>query len=239
MIGAMSIAGVGLVGVGTHAVFTTSSVSAQAITAGTPQVVLWSTDASNGCKTLTAAKNDPVTCSGTLPLNPVGPVGSTFETPASIVYMYNSGNIPVTETSIQIGVTPSSVPADVALYSQANVCLRSWDPTALPTPEAATGWVEATGPLSAAVTLNPTVVENAVTIQPGQQLWYSMDFYAGQDSSCTTGANALQTHGYSDGPHTDTRWWNEVGHNYSTPASLTNAAEGGTLATTFTYNYSA
>jgi hypothetical protein len=241
MVGAMSIAGMGLIGVGAHAVFTTSTVSAQTITAGTPHVLLWSADASNGCTTLAIAIANEGTCNGTLPLNPVGPVGSTFVTPASIVYMYNYGSIPVTETSIQIGVTPSSVPADVALFNQVNVCLHSWDNLS-GTPAA--GWVEARGPLSAAVALTPTVAENPITIAPGQQLWYSMDFYAGTpvspvpaDGGCA--ATNIAPHGYSDGPNTSIAWYTQVGADYATPPSLTNAAEGGTLATTFTYNYSA
>ena len=115
MMGAMSVAGLGLIGVGAHAVFTTSSVSSQTISAGTPSVLLWSANASNACTSLANAQADPSLCSGTLPLNPVGPVGSSFETPASTVYMYNNGNIPVTETSIQIGVTPSNNTNDIAL----------------------------------------------------------------------------------------------------------------------------
>lgn len=245
MIGAMSIAGTGLIGVGAHAVFTTSSVSAQTISAGTPQVLLWSSDSSNGCNSLAAAKGDPNDCSGTLPLKAVGPVGSTFETPASIVYMYNNGNIPVTETSIQIGVTPSNNSADIALFNQANVCIHSWDPSAIGSSPAATqGWVEARGPLSAAVALNPTVVENPVIIQPGSELWYSMDFYAGTavtpattDGGCAS--NLIAAGGYSDGTYTSAAWYAQVGHSYVTPDSLNNFAEGGTLATTFTYNYTA
>lgn len=229
MTGALSVAGFGLVGVGAHAVFTTSSVSAQSITAGTPSILLWSADASNGCTSLAIAQGNPQTCNNTIPLNAVGPVGSTFETPASKVYMYNNGNIPVTETSIQIGVAHSNLAADIALYNEVNVCLHSWDSGA-PGP----GWVEATGPLTTAVALTPTVVENPIIIAPGQQLWYSMDFYAGQDSACSPNG-----HDYSDGTHTNAAWATQIGHGYTTPPSLTNAAEGGTLATTFTYNYSA
>ena len=231
MTGALSIAGLGLVGIGAHAVFTTSSVSAQTITAGTPSVLVWSTDASNGCTSLAIALGNPQTCNNTVPLNPVGPVGSTFETPASTVYFYNNGNIPVTEKSIKIGVTPSNNANDQALYNQVNVCIHNWDNLG-GTPAA--GWVEATGPLWVANTLNPSVNENAVTLAPGQQFWYSMDFYAGQNSSCTPNG-----FGYSDGPHTNTAWAALVGGPYATPPSLTNAAEGGSLATTFTFNYTA
>jgi len=127
MIGVMSLAGLGLVGAGAHAIWTTSSTSSQTITAGTPQVVLSSADASNGCTTIAIAEANPGPCSGTLTLNAPAIVGSTFETPASQVWVTNTGDVPVTETSIQMGASSGGSSADNALYSQMNVCLHSWD----------------------------------------------------------------------------------------------------------------
>jgi len=48
-VGEMSIAALGLVGAGAHAVFTTITSSTQTIIAGTPSVVTWASDASNAC----------------------------------------------------------------------------------------------------------------------------------------------------------------------------------------------
>jgi hypothetical protein len=228
MTGMMSLAGLGLVGVGAHAVFTTQTTSSQTITAGMPQVVLSSADASNGCTTIAIAEANPGPCSGTLTLNPPAVVGSTFETPASQVWVTNTGNIPVTETSIQMGDTVGNA-AGGYLAAQMNVCLHSWDISYGP-PYAGPGWVEANGPLSTAVALNPTVVENAVVIAPGASIWYSMEFYAGQDSLCGTK--------YSDGTHTAATWTAYDGGPYSTPASLLPTAEGGVVTPSFTYNYS-
>lgn len=228
LMGVLSLAGLGLVGAGAHAIWTTSSKSSQTITAGTPQVVLSSADASNGCTTIAIAEANPGPCSGTLTLNPPAIVGSTFETPASQVWVTNTGDVPVTETSIQIGASSGGTSADNALYSQMNVCLHSWDVSF--GAYTGTGWVEANGPLSTAVALVPTVVENPVVIAPGASIWYSMEFYAGKDSVCGTE--------YSDGTHTSATWTAYDGGAYSTPASLTNAAEGGVVTATFTYNYS-
>jgi len=228
LIGVVSLAGLGLIGAGANAIFTTSSTSSQTITAGTPQVVLSSADASNGCTTIAIAEANPGPCSGTLTLNPPAIVGSTFETPASQIWVTNTGNVPVTETSIQMGASSGGSSADNALYSQMNVCLHSWDVSF--GPYTGLGWVEANGPLSTAVALVPTVVENPVVIAPGASIWYSMEFYAGKNSLC---GNI-----YSSGPNTSARWAAYEGGAYSTPASLTNAAEGGVVTATFTYNYS-
>jgi predicted ribosomally synthesized peptide with SipW-like signal peptide len=70
MTGVMSLAGLGLIGAGAHATFTQNTTSQQQITAGTPQVVLSSADASNGCTTIAIAEANPGPCSGTLTLNP-------------------------------------------------------------------------------------------------------------------------------------------------------------------------
>src|ERR1017187_7526849 len=91
MAGAVGILGLGLVGTGAHAVFTTSSASSQTITAGTLAVVLSAPDAplctsyTDHCQSLT--------------LNPAGPVGSSFTTGDQAVTATNTGNVPAYETS--------------------------------------------------------------------------------------------------------------------------------------------
>jgi predicted ribosomally synthesized peptide with SipW-like signal peptide len=86
MTGVMSLAGLGLVGAGAHAVFTQNTQSTQQITAGTMNVQL-STPAvgatlSNSNQTLTFA---------------LSTVGSTFTTGDELVNITNYSNIPVSE----------------------------------------------------------------------------------------------------------------------------------------------
>ena len=83
--GALSVAGLGLVGVGAHAVFTQNTTSQQTITAGTMNVTVSSPGASgNGTPSIT--------------LPAVGPVGSSFMTSYDVTITNNS-NIPVNEIS--------------------------------------------------------------------------------------------------------------------------------------------
>ena len=113
-----------------------------------------------------------------------------------------------------------------ALFAQTNVCIRSTDPVG----SGGHGpWTEANGPLATAVALNPTVTENPLVLQPGDTMTFSVDFYAGMDS---TTCNRV----YSDGPGTEAIWDGYLGGMYHTPASLTNAAQGGTITPTLTFN---
>ena len=87
MTGAMSIAGLGLVGMGTHAVFTQNTTSSQTITAGTMNVTLSSATASAGNGT------------ATLMLATASAEGSSFVETGN-VHVTNSGNIPVSEVAL-------------------------------------------------------------------------------------------------------------------------------------------
>ena len=99
MIGAMSIAGVGLVGVGAHATFTQNTASAQTIDAGTMNVQLSTLVAgaslTNGGQTLTFASPSPE--------------GSSFTTGPMLVTITNYSSIPVTEV-----VSTPSDPTDLS-----------------------------------------------------------------------------------------------------------------------------
>jgi hypothetical protein len=108
-----------------------------------------------------------------------------------------------------------------ALFAQTNVCIRSTDDSGT--------WTEGNGPLSTAVALNPTVKENPVVLDPGDTASFSVDFYAGKDSICGTTS--------SDGSHTKAAWDGYDGGPYHTPASLTNAAQGGTITPTLTFSF--
>ncbi len=206
--------GIAAIGAGAGATFTTSTASQQTITAGTIGMSLSSPDVP-GCKT--AAQH----CQS-LALPAVGPVGSTFETAVMQVTMTNTGNIPTKFADIQMSETHGSSAASVALRNQMNVCIKSYDPSG------AGPWVEGNGPLTTAVALHPTVVENQVVMQPGDSTTYWVTFYAGQDSSCGT------TH--SDGPHTRSAWYAAAGA-YVTPPSLTNAAMGGSVTPKLTWSF--
>jgi predicted ribosomally synthesized peptide with SipW-like signal peptide len=88
MTGALSVAGLGLIGVGAHAVFTQNTTSTQDITAGTMNVTLSASGASgNG--------------SSAIVFPSVAPVGSSF-VDVDTVTITNSGNIPVNEVAIQL-----------------------------------------------------------------------------------------------------------------------------------------
>ncbi len=110
--GVMSLAGLGLVGAGAHAVFTTSTSSAQTITAGNLSVVL--TASGSDCPSL----SDNCT---TLAFPPYGPVGSSFTTGDQEVTMSNVGNIPATELVFNLTSTPSPS----VLASEASMCVTS------------------------------------------------------------------------------------------------------------------
>jgi len=59
---------------------------------------------------------------------------------------------------------------------------------------------------------------------------FSVDFYAGQNS---THCNQVS----SDGTNTKAAWDGYQGHAYQTPASLTNAAQGGVITPTLTFSF--
>src|SRR5664280_1680952 len=113
MTGAFSIAGLGLVGAGAHAVFTTSTASGQTITAGTLAVTL-SAPGASGDGTI----GNPLV----LPASPYE--GSTFAM-ANSVAVTNSGNIPATETSITIAATTDGSTASAAMKGELWACLSS------------------------------------------------------------------------------------------------------------------
>lgn len=225
--------GVALVGTGAGATFTDAVHSTQTVTAGSTNLVMWSADAADSaCQNAPTSAN---TACKSITLKPVGPLGSTFETTPSIVYVANMGNIPVTFDAFQLAAKYSGS-ASNALVHQTDVCIQSKDASGGP-------WTEGRGPLAAALTLNPTVKENGVVLQPISDASsasvgghtaasFSFSFYAGQDSThCTSPASGE----YSDGPHTNAAWTTaNGGSGYSAPASLTNAAEGGSFSATLT-----
>lgn len=210
----LAAVGIALVGVGARANFTSSTTSNQTVTAGSMNVVV-SAPNTPGCEA-------PTDGCHALTLPAVGPVGSAFESPATHVTITNKGNVTATFDAIQMSQTNDSSAASTALFHDMNVCIRSHDDSGT--------WVEGNGPLTTAVGLNPTVKQNGVTLAPGATASYWVSFYAGQNSAeCGTTT--------SDGPNTKAAWEGYQGGGYHTPASLTDASQGGAVTPTLTFSF--
>jgi hypothetical protein len=121
MIGVMSLAGLGLVGAGAHAIFTTSTTSTQNITAGPLSVVLYGPTGNNWGGNGTTSLTLPAVVAA-----------SSFTTGDQVVTMYNNGAIPASEITEAIG---TNYPAS-ALAGELAVC------------EVSSGVVIYNGPLS-------------------------------------------------------------------------------------------
>lgn len=219
MTGVMSLAGLGLVGTGAHAIFTTATSSNQTVTAGTVNVVFWSSDANAGCTTQALAVANDCT-SITLPT--VGPVGSTFDTPASTVNEINTGSLPAAEASVQVTDTVNNN-AGYYLQDEMNMCIGS------------DGAAVANGPLTTAMALTPTVTLDG-SLATGYAVLganqangdsFTVDFYAGQNSTICGDV-------YSVGSITSGIWRGYEGGAYTMPAALTSAAQGASVTVTVT-----
>ena len=164
MTGVMSLAGLGLIGAGAHAVFTQTTTSAQTINAGTPNVQLYSSNAIAGNYT------------SSLTLNGYGPVGSTFTTGMQDVQIYNAGNIPVSGVSASF----SGAGGSGALYNELNVCI-----------EGNSGAVIWQGALSAAT--GSATISDIGPIAPSGWSNYYVAYYAGAGAvggNCATSTAA-------------------------------------------------
>jgi hypothetical protein len=234
VLGGLGVAAIALIGAGAGAVFTTSTTSSQTITAGTPNVTLTTP---NGGASLSANGR-------ALTLAPYGPVGSTFLSPIQTINVTNTGNIPVTEFTIQVSDTPNNS-AGGPLSNEMSMCLTS------------DGFIMYNGLLASGeslITLDPTP---PYVLSVGQSDQYTMQFYAGnEDAGCGTwsGWSSWQLGNFSAYPVTGTQdvWVgnveNAAGHpNYvgtptpgtSSAGTLNNDAEGGIDTVTFTFNFTA
>jgi hypothetical protein len=178
--GVMSLAGLGLIGAGAHAVFTTSTSSAQTITAGNLSVVL--TAPGSDCPSL----SDNCTL---LTFPTFGPVGSSFTTGDQEVTVTNNGNIPATELIFNM----TSSPPTSALESELGACVTS---TGLGT----NGFlVLYNGPLSG--TLNQNWWQNGDTLTVGGPYTntaaptdnYFINIYAGPGQATACGTSPAST----------------------------------------------
>lgn len=207
--GAVCVAALALIGTGAGATFSDAVHATQSINAGTMNVQI--SDAAGSI----SADGKSVT------LPAFGPTGSTFET-NNVITVKNYGHIPATFDSFQMTESHVGTANNNALFTQTNVCIQSTDPVSA----GGHPWVEGNGPLATAVALTPTVKENPLVLQPGDTMTFSVDFYAGLDSTCGTIS--------SDGSATKAAWEGYSGP-YHTPASLTDAAQGGSITPTLTF----
>ena len=117
MTGVMSLAGLGLVGAGAHAAFTTTTTSNQTVSAGTLSLVLSANNATGN-----GSVGNP------LVLPAVGNVGSSFVSTPELITITNTGSLAASEINLQ--VTDSATLANnnitnSALASEMYLCLYS------------------------------------------------------------------------------------------------------------------
>jgi predicted ribosomally synthesized peptide with SipW-like signal peptide len=215
----MSLAGLGLVGAGAHAVFTATTTSAQTITAGTLSLVLQATNPDGS--EVTGYNTNSITFA------PQAPVASSFVTAPQLITIYNNGNVTATEISMKL-TDPYNVAnlPSAALDSQTWVCMYSDGELAFNEPMTT---VEGYG----------SVVIGAQTIAPQATDTYTVVFYAG---SADSGCGPTFT-GISGDTYTNFEAYTPpnpaLGTNPDPLAlPLTSAAEGGTITPTFTVSYS-
>ena len=125
MTGVLSLAGLGLVGAGAHAIFTSSAVATQTITAGTLSI---SVAGVNGNSVPSGEACTGTTC--TTVLAPMGPFGSTFATGLESVTITNNGSLPATITGFTGANNAPSSTANTAFGSEAYLCVEAdtaWD----------------------------------------------------------------------------------------------------------------
>ena len=210
MMGAMSVAGLGLVGAGAHAVFTSSTASTQTITAGTLAVVVSAPHST--CPSYTYG------CQSLI-LNPVGPVGSTFTTGDQAVTATNTGSVPAYETSWTLTASPGS-----QFVNEASLCIVR---QALSGPYEGT-WVYYNGPLSDE---NGVVVPIAgwpalIPGPGGATDTYTVNVYAGSE---TTACGAA--------PYSSTHQWTTATTGLSTAPSLGNYSESLSMTVSVALTY--
>ncbi len=113
MTGVLSLAGLGLVGAGAHAIFATNVTATQQITSGALHVAIWDT-LDPTCPN--AAANCQATTLATPPA-----VASSFVVGPEPIYVTNNGTLPAFWTGI--GITDQGT-GDSALASESYLCLQ-------------------------------------------------------------------------------------------------------------------
>jgi hypothetical protein len=164
LVGALGTMGMSLIGVGAHAVFTTSATASQTITAGTLTVVLSTTEAG-------ATGNN--TTNLTLPS--FGPTGSSFTTGDQPITIKNTGNIPANETLDAF----SNGDGSDALSSEAYLCVVDQF-----------GYVDYNGLFSGATSV---IFGPGNPIAAGSSVTFTANIYAGSETTaCGSSAHGTQ-----------------------------------------------
>ena len=173
----IAVAGLGLIGVGSNAVFTQDTVSSQQITAGTMNVVI------------SAAGHE----GSTVALPAVGPTNSSFATAVTKVTITNKGNIAVQEIFSTPGVEAGGDSASQALKAQVYLCEVSFDPAQNADVVIYNGLLSAAKQQGIQGTLAPLATDN-----------YTATYYAGDVTTpcgiVMGGTNALAASGKSLSP---------------------------------------
>jgi predicted ribosomally synthesized peptide with SipW-like signal peptide len=245
MTGVMSLAGLGLVGAGAHAVFTQNTSSAQTITAGSMNVTLGSDGG-----TIVSGWN-----SANLVMAPVNAYEGSSFVEAYHVIMTNNGNIPVTEVSYQLTDSQNGSSASVALQNEMWACLYAGEAGQ----GINSGEVYFNSPLSTVLTWGAGA-SKFLTLPVGATDDYTVVIYAGStDGGCgsrydgytassftvggitTPGQYDGQTIGAYNPIYTATSPWAPTfGLNTDPVAALglDNSAEGGIVTPTLTVQFS-
>jgi predicted ribosomally synthesized peptide with SipW-like signal peptide len=241
MTGVMSLAGLGLIGAGAHAVFSQNTSSAQTITAGTMNVTVASTAAGtvgNGTQSIT--------------LPPTTAFESSSFMESYTVNITNNSNIPVNEIAYTLtDPTALANPANLAFDGEAWVCLYS------------DGYIYFNEPLGVVDAYGETAEIDGLA--PHDTDSYTLVTYAGPTEN--TGCGATETRYDAGASYTgpdgtvvpNSYEGSTNGNGYTTqdyawlsPASvpalgtgmnpaalsLVSAAEGGVITPTFTVSYS-
>lgn len=199
--GVLSLAGLGLIGVGAHAAFTTNTASSQTINSGYLSVAV--SGSTGSCAGVDAFGN----CDAWTLATPAA-VGSVFDTTPAVITLTNVGTIPAWYQSITVSDTNNNS----TFESELGMCEYSTGGTGV----GHYVGVDSNGLLTAVEgTQALTGNSDEYVIQPTFTDAYSVDFYAGQ-ASTTCGGAALPalTTGAEDGSVTVT-----ISYNFADTAS--------------------
>jgi hypothetical protein len=219
MTGMLSLAGLGLVGAGAHAVFTTTTSSAQTINAGTLGLTLSANNATG-----TGAVGNP------LVLPAVANVGSSFVSAPELITITNTGSLAASEINLQVTDSATLANNNVtnsALAGGMYACFYS------------DGAIVFNGLLSSVEGLGNMAVGGSVPI--GRTDTYTVVFYAGSvDTGCGNVGLAAGASSYIYPPVNYPVQTVAGTDDLSTDAvSLGNTAEGGSDTVSVTMTYSA
>ena len=210
MVGALSVAGLGLVGTGAHAVFTANTTSAQKITTGMLTVAVSAPDSNcvsstDDCQSLT--------------LDPLGPVGSSFTTGDQAVTATDVGTVPANETSWTLTASPGS-----QLVNEASLCIVR---QASSGPWSINPQVYYNGPLSDESGVVVPIAGWPELIPGGATDTYIVNVYAGTE---TTACGAA--------PYSSTSQWTIAVAGPSTAPALSSDSQGLSMTVSVALTYS-